>query len=367
MNGKNRSATSATPSDSTSGRSDSPRRGGAEDDLYTLRIVFSGIVPLVPEFDEDGTPKTFWVLVSNLTDPARLPSLPNGNGHGHDHDGLIGHRNRLLVSRGHFRSAVGREIRQGEVCEEDQLFDFVELDNEHLTLEADSPQTTLEIIEGQIRPPVPCDKGTTNFDVVCDIDRPRGDQERDFQWTVSVDTIAAGLTKQGQRPPRIRKELFDTSYRAQGFPLISARLAFDRGTVTARKLDREPGGEFRVYTVPPPEGATPFFLQAVCTQTELVLPVRGPVTFRSRALDGSARDRQPIIIENLGASEVTVFVENEPDVACTDGRRRGPHFVANFLLLDRPEVLQALVGPEDTSPVPSLNGQCSPPKFAFPA
>lgn len=355
MNGKERSR-------------NQPRRGESRGDEYTLRIVFSGIVPLVPQYGDDGEPNTFWVLVSNLTEPGRLPPLP-GNGHGGGHGGhgheMPPHRNRFLVSEGHLVSAEGRSVQQGEVCEEPGTWDWVELRNEHLTLDADSTQTGLEIVEGPIQPPVPCDQGTTNFGVQCTLDRPRSDQERDFQWTVDVDRIAAGLTREGEQPPRLRQELFADPYDPPGFPLISARLAFDNGIVKARKLDPQ-GSEYRVYEVRRDEATSPILRQAVATQVELVLPARGPAAFRSRSLDGSTSDPEPIVVEGRAGEEVTVFVENEPDLPCNDPNRRGPHFPANFHLLDDPGRLEEIQGPKDTSPGPSLNAQCSPAKFSFP-
>ena len=344
-------------------RSSGPSRG-RKPATYTLRIVFTGVVPLVPQY-AGGKPKTFWALVSNLTDPSQLPPLPDG-AHRPARHKIPVHKNRLLIPKGHLRCAGGRTVRPGVVCGETGQYEYVELINEHLTLEAKSHQRSLKILERKVQRPVPCKKGEDSYGHICQIDRPRREQEHDFQWTVDVNDIAAGLTKKGQKVPHLRKDLFRMIYNPKGYPLISARLTFDRGTVSSRKLARKGDGRYGVYIVPALQGTEPIFLQAVATEVELVLPVWGPATLQSRSLDGSKPDPFPIVLDDRGAQEVTIFLDNAPDLPCADPHRQGEHFAVNFHLFDRPEALAKYAGPTDSDGGPVGQGQCSPPKFKFP-
>lgn len=336
-----------------------PQPNSTRNDEYTLKIVFSGIVPLVPEYDGDGRPKSFWALVSNLADPSKLPKL-----NGYDLSHVPSHSNRLLFSERHLVDAGDRDVQAVDGHQGGER--FVSLANEDWRLEVNSPQRSLDIIEGEIVPPVPCVPGTQN----CSTKRPQHEQEVDFGWTIDLDTVARTLVPSGSATPSLRKDLFSTPCQAvDRIPLLSARFVLDRGTVSVAALDRD--GRDGSYLISQfdhfDDDGKPFFRRTVATSVQVVLPVSGDVKLLARSLYGEDKQPKPIRLTNRGDSEVVLHVENQPATAGHSGHHHGGnHFLVNYCLYERPQDFVAFLGPVPYPDGPTLNAQCSPPRFTFP-
>lgn len=331
-------------------------------DEYILKIVFSGIVPLIPEYNGDGHPKRLWALVSNLTDPSRLPGL---NGHHLPH--IHKHVSRLMFDQRHLVSAGGRNVKTGKLCVESRTLHYVTMENEDWRLEADSASRSLEIIHGELVPPVPCAPGSSS----CPIQRPQAEQEIDFGWTIDLDDVARRLVREGSQTPRLQKALFVTPYHpSPSYPLLSSRFVLDRGTVSALSLDRDgQDGAFQVSQFNHfDENNKPYFRRTVATRVQVALLVKGEVALVAKPLDGSRGEPQPLRLTNGGDSEVVVHVENHPDMDCQElARASGDgHFLVNYCLYERPQDFVKLLGPVPHPNGPTLNAQCSPPRFNFP-
>lgn len=345
-----------TPADNT----ERDRRDNRSDE-YTLKIIVSGIVPLVPEYDEGGTPKRFWALVSNLTDPSKLPKL-----NGYDLSRVPPHSNRLLFSHEHLVDAGDRTVEALDGQVGGDSLNFVSLANEDWRLEAASSQRPLEIIQGEIVPPVPCDPGMSG----CPTERPQHEQETDFGWTIDLDAVAQELVQRDSSVPSLQKGLFSTPCQTTGdFPLLSARFAFDAGTISAAKLDRDgPDGPFLVSQFNRYDNQkNPIFRRTVATSVQLTLPVTGEVKLVARSLYGEDQPMKPIRLKGRRGSEVVLYIENQPKAGGHGTHHHGEnHFLVNYCLYERLQDFDDFLGPIRHPDGPALNAQCSPARFTFP-
>lgn len=352
---------------------------------YTLRVVFSGLVPLVPS-DETTTPDALWALIPDLEDTSHL-SL------GHQ---AHGHRNRLLFDPDQVTiDAGGRETHDdGWACDCDgneETWSYITPGDgrpEHLQLAVVTPETSLRMNRGPLQLPVPCDPA----DPTCNVQgRSLEDQARDIQWAVNVDGIVEQLFPADDLRPRFRAGMVKPAY-ADGNgarPLVKVRYRFDRGLVQARTLHRSDSlrcdSDIETFTVTRPAaplGSPPLMNQAVARELEVVVRVRGDIAFTSSDLTDPSVDRPPIVFRRKpGQKEVVLRIDNEPDVDSCPALRlealnafKSPeqlHFLTLYNLLDHPEVLPTPTSEHRLSPVAgeqltAWNAQCSPPRFQLP-
>jgi hypothetical protein len=302
---------------------------------YTLRLVVSGVVPVVPS-DETENPEDLWLLVANATDPTQLP-IPSEN--------INVHRNGLFVEEAWAGSLGGSP---GSPCRDEAgKYRWVSLDNEHLELEVDSSKG-LEI-----------ERGPRVFP-----ESEESDEARNFNWLASVDE-AVGNLNQSDPKKRLAPELFAPTYKPSGYPLIAARLRLERGLVFASGLHlNKYNGDIDRFIYVPSAGDTDEV--ALATSVTIEMPVRGPVVFkRKRLSDG--QELEPYTLGPARAGEtMTVVLQNEVEGchAATGSR----DFLINYSLLVDPAA--ARIGEEYPSPElagpPVDNGMCSPSRAVHP-
>lgn len=351
----------------------------APDEPYTLRIVFSGLVPLVYD-TKTTTPDSLVALVPNLARPHHLALGKMADKH----------RNRLLFDRSQVLvDAGGRKVQpKGWTCdclEEGDDWDYVSLENEHLELLAPG---RLEVVSGPINRPKPCNPAAPDCPVK---DRSIEDQERDIEWVLDLDDVTKSLAMKDRTPPRLRRDLLEPTYSAE-MPLISARYVFPAGRLQTRWLIRDGGecsGPYLRHTIEPAESSASnlFALdQALARDVELVVEMKGPAVLRARSLATGrpVPDRRAIVIHpRPGQTEVTLHIDNHPAMASceamkdhmtamvnhalTHERHVGQlHFLTLYNLLDDPAALPSPTTARHLTPLPdqgtSWNGQCSPPR-----
>jgi hypothetical protein len=304
------------------------------------------------------------------------------------------HRNRLLFRPDQVTMDAGeREVRDdGWACnpaDEALKWSYLSLADEHVELDVDSLETSLDLVRDKIQTPFPCDPAAPG----CDVDgRSQDDQARDVQWSVHVDGVIEKVVSAGTPAPRLQAALVQRAYAPQqGFyPLIGARYEFNRGRLQTRFLHTDSSDDdeagYAKFTIDPFEGSTttePVLDQAIAQELELVLHVRGEVVLRTRSLSDPSGAMKPIVVRRQpGQAEVMLRIDNEPEEVRTceelrlmaDQMADDPesfHFLTLYNLLDHPETLAGQGEIERLTPIAgepetSWNGQCSPPTFTAP-
>jgi len=354
----------------------------AKPEEYTLRIVFSGLVALVPSGDP-STPDSLQALVPNLAPETGLAF------------GAVPHRhiNRLLFDPAQVEVDAGdRTVRDdGWVldCSEDRPWSYITLDSEHLELQG---PPSLEMVSGQVFPPMPCVDGTITDNGPCDVDgRTLEDQEKDVQWAIRMDEILPAITKVGHTPPRLRADLVAPEVSGEAGELLAARYQFRSGRFQSRHLFRLGGGcegAFETFTMAPGNGSVAdglFLKRTMARDLELEVSMSGPIVFDARALDDTdASSRRPRIElrPRPGQKEVTIHIDNHPVASSRAAliemmekmlfpkSLNDLHFVSVYSLLDHPEALPTPtldrpLAPRSATP-PSHNIQCSPQVYTEP-
>lgn len=359
-----------------------PIRTVPDQEPYALRIVFSGLVALVPS-DDSSTPDSLQALVPNLAPSTGLAF------------GVAPHRhvNRLLFDPAQVEVDAGdRTVRDdGWVldCSEDRPWSYVSLDSEHLELQG---PPSLEMVRGKLFPPVPCEEGTTTDNGPCDVDgRPVEEQEKDVQWAIRMDEILPAITKVEHTPPRLRADLVAPEVGGKAGELLAARYQFRSGSFQSRHLFRLEGGcegAYETFTMAPgAESVTNdlFLKRAMARDLELEVSMRGPIVFDSRTLDDSGPSgRRPTIVlrPRPGQKEVTIHIDNHPVASSRAAliqmmeqmlipeSLNDLHFVSVYSLLDDPGALPTPTLQKHLTPVkvsnPSHNIQCSPQVYTEP-
>jgi hypothetical protein len=326
----------------------------AGDGVYILRVVFRGLVALVPG-DGSLRPGEFWALVGNASQPGLLAIHEAADD---DTVRLDPHQARLFVRARNVQ-------RSGHLCTgtipcEDSVagpWSVLSLNNMHVELAGRFQDTGLQIVannrrRGDARPCEPSASGCTEALAVA--------QARSFDWAAPVEPLVAAANGASAQ---LRRELVEPVYRPGPgrIPLLLARFRFERGTVATRSLARNEQQEVQVYEFTHAESVP---AQALATTVTLETAVSGPVTFRITALNRDGSDPPDLVVAPAaGEREVEVWIDNSPAGCMSRG-----HFLFNYNLLEatnltrlpRPQAKLEQGGP------PVDHGGCSPPKMNMP-
>jgi hypothetical protein len=309
--------------------------------LYTLRIVFDGLVTLAVK-DQSEHPQEVWALLGNLSDPTKLSF-------GKD---LPPHQSHLSFTPipGQGIRVWGRSTGNG-----------VDLNNEDLSLVANVVEpSNMEMVLNTTTKDVPC---TVKDDADC------AREQQDFKWTVDLDLAASSLAAEKPADKTFKEclthERFDCT---DPFPVLAARLRLNKGRIFVKdlQLDRD-NQSLLTYKFDPP--ITGFNTRAMARRIAVEFKVKDPVELRSKPLTGGGRPAESIFLRADPGKVVEVVLANHRNCPDDDCSKYGEKdFLFNFNLLNQPDLFAeaALPTPTKFRGPSAFNGQCSPGTYKAP-
>lgn len=316
----------------------------AQEDTWTFRITFAGVVDLVSNGSD--TPDEVWLLLPDLGTPdsLRLPAMVR--------DDINPHQSRLYFSRQDGIYLGDGSLDDHAPCHRpsDQL-SYLDLDNPEPVQIEISTFTELPLKLDRLSLPdggVPCIPGTQ----ACDAHRPIWEQIRSTNWVANIDQILEETL--GEVLP-LRSGLLSRPFYSGS--LLDARVWLDAGAGESTSLWRKQASmNFQEVQFQSNAASTEAKAITRTLSVSYKLQDTGTVRLALLPLDGLGAHGY-VVFDNSASSFVEVFIVNEP-VGCEGGTK---DFLGHLVLREDSEnledwpLLKAL-----SPPPPGSDPQCSP-------
>ena len=313
---------------------------------FTLKVIFSGVVCLVPQGDDWEHPQKIWALIPDLTSPKLLPEMKGKGKASFGFSQTPRHEARLFFAPQQLVSAEGHDVLDGVVCDKTGSFKYIRLEDRLWSFAFTDPiHQDLEIAYEPIFPPKPNDPA----------------EAESFRWAIVLNDIAR---QAGGTTAKIPQDLFQPTYKPMArSPKISARFELETGRLATGSFALDDKKQPLVVEFPFTAGGKPTFSQVVPAEIQLSIQARGQVMLVPKPFDGAVVDeKKPIVLDNKGNAEVVLYVENQPSVPCNLRPFQHAHFGVYFSLFDTVGGFTTFPEPKpkNIGAGPVHNSQCSP-------